>query len=200
MSFDLQRLVDLGIDLQTGIDYTGNKEKYVSALQRFYKSSEMNKKKIHDHLEAKDLENLAITVHALKSNSKMIGAAELSGMFETLESASKENDMATVQANIDRTLTTYDALLDAIKPWGERETYMATGEISAAEAKDIAEKLLIALDDFDDDLAGELAAKLSGYPFRITQRNKLQEASDLIADFMYDEATDIIREIMKAIE
>ncbi len=200
MKFDLQKLVDLGVDLQTGIEYTGNKEKYVSALQRFYRSSEMNKKKIHEHLEAEDLENLAITVHALKSNAKMLGDDALSGMFETLENASKENDMATVQANIDEAMEAYERLLEVIKPWGEKEIYLATGELTADEAMDTAEKLLIALDDFDDDLASELAAKLSGYPFRITQRGKLQEAADLIDDFLYEEAADLIKEIKGAIE
>ena len=46
----------------------------------------------------------------------------------------------------------------------------------------------------------KLAAKLSGYPFRITQKTKLKEATDYISDFMYDEAAALIREILPAIE
>ncbi|MBR2274989.1 MAG: hypothetical protein IJ873_02865, partial [Lachnospiraceae bacterium] len=61
-------------------------------------------------------------------------------------------------------------------------------------------QLLAALDDFDDELAAELAEKLSGYPFRITQRGKLREAAEQIGDFMYDNAADLIREILEAIE
>ena len=57
-----------------------------------------------------------------------------------------------------------------------------------------------ALDDFDDELSLELAKKLLGYPFRITQRDKLNEAIALIEDFMYDEAADIIRDIEPTIE
>ena len=57
-----------------------------------------------------------------------------------------------------------------------------------------------ALDDFDDDLSAELVAKLGGYPFRITQRQKLKKAADLISDFMYDEAAELIKEIIPSIE
>ena len=76
----------------------------------------------------------------------------------------------------------------------------AADEISADVAKDTADKLLVALDDFDDELSKELAKKLSGYPFRITQKEKLKEAIAYIEDFMYDEAIDVIREIYSAIE
>ncbi len=200
MEFRMENLVKLGVDAKMGIDYTGGKDKYVSALQRYYKSSEKNKQKMKEYLEGNDLENFAITVHALKSNSKMIGAASLSAMFETLEKASLDKDMATIRENIGRTLEEYDRLLEAIKPWGEKETYLAVGELTADEARKVADQLLAALDDFDDDLATELANKLSGYPFRITQRGKLKEAIDMIGDFMYDEAADLIREILPAIE
>ena len=200
MDFDMEQLGVLGIDMQTGIDYTGGKDKYISALQRFYKSSGKNKANIHEFMDSNDMENLSITVHALKSNSKMIGAAGLSSMFETLELASRNNDSDTVNANIEKTLQEYDRILTALKPLGESETCRAAGEISGAEAKDIADRLLAALDDFDDDLSAELAGKLSGYPFRITQRGRLREAITLIGEFMYDEAADIIKEIIPAIE
>ena len=40
----------------------------------------------------------------------------------------------------------------------------------------------------------------SGYPFRMTQADKLREAVALIEDFMYEEAAEIIRQIAPAIE
>jgi hypothetical protein len=46
----------------------------------------------------------------------------------------------------------------------------------------------------------ELAKKLSGYPFRLRQKEELNKAIKLIADFNYDDAADIIRDITKAIE
>ena len=45
MNFDLENITGAGIDLKTGFDYTGGQDRYVSALQRYYKSSESNMEK-----------------------------------------------------------------------------------------------------------------------------------------------------------
>ena len=200
MEFDLNALTELGVDTKTGMEYTGGKEKYLSALQRFYKTSENNRRKVWEFLTAGDMENLSIAVHALKSNAKMLGAADLAEGFEKLELASRENDRELVSASIDGTMAGYEKLLEVIKPLGEMETFKAPGEISAEEAKKTANTLLDALDEFDDELAKALVRKLSGYPFRITQKGKLREAEDQINDFMYEEAADLIREILPEIE
>ena len=200
MNFDLESITGAGIDLKTGFDYTGGQDRYVSALQRYYKSSENNKEKISDFLAKEDAENLEILFHALKSNSLMIGARSLSEKFALLESASFNGDMDTVNSNIKETLDEYEKILEALKPLGEMERFKAEGELTGEEAKETADKLLAALDDFADDLAADLISKLAGYPFRITQMNKLQKAADLINDFMYDDAAELIKEIIPSIE
>ena len=200
MDFDINVLATLGIDTNTGIEYTGGNEKYLSALQRYYKSSAQNKLKISEFLNACDWDNLAIIVHALKSNSRMIGASSLGDKFELLEHACVNKEADVVNDNIDSALEGYEKILELVKPLGEAETLKAEGEISGDEAKAIADQLLEALDDFDDELSAELVNKLAGYPFRITQKGKLREAADFISDFSYDEATELIKEIYPAIE
>lgn len=200
MDFDINTLAGEGIDISTGTGYTGSKEKYISALQRFFKSSAGNKEKISAHMANRDLESLMITVHALKSNSKMIGALGLSSMFEALELASKNGDLDTVEATLPKTLEEYERILTLLTPLGQMDTLMASGEIGAKEALETADSLLAALDDFDDDLAASLVKKLAGYPFRITQREKLKTAAEYIGQFMYDEAVELIRQIIPAIE
>ena len=54
-------------------------------------------------------------------------------------------------------------------------------------------------DDFDDDEAKMLAKKLTGYPFRLTQAERLKEAIGYIEDFIYDESAQIIKEIIPSI-
>jgi hypothetical protein len=98
------------------------------------------------------------------------------------------------------TLKNYEELIKKLSPIGQMDKVSAAGEISAEVAKATADELLVALDDFDDELSKKLAAKLSGYPFRITQRDRLQDAIGLIDDFMYDEAAEIIKEIYPSIE
>ena len=198
--FDLNTVSGYGLDVETGLSFTGGRDRYLSALQRYYKSYPANREKIESALAASDIENYTILVHALKSNSKMIGATDLGTLFEELELAGKAGDTDKINALTPEVLAKYASLREQLTPVGEMEQVQAAGEISGDEAKETAAKLLEALDDFDDELSAKLAAKLSGYPFRITQKTKLKEAADYISDFMYDEAAEIIREIMPAIE
>ena len=200
VDFDITQLEAFAIDTKTGLGYTGGKEKYLSALQRFYKSHAGNKSKIEAALAENDIENYTILVHAVKSNAKMIGAMDLSKRFEALEMAGKANYKAAIDANTAPTLQAYAELVSHLQPLGEMEQVKAADEISADEAREVVEQLLAALDDFDDEGSAKLAAKLAGYPFRITQKSRLREAADFIGDFMYDEAAEIIREIAAAIE
>ncbi len=200
MSVELNILKAAGLDTETGLSYTGGMDKYISAVNRFYKNYEKNRAKVEECFSAKDYENYMITVHALKSNSKMIGALELSAGFEALEGAARDNNTAYIEAHNAEVISMYEKLVEGLKPIGLRDSAQAAGEISGDEAKQVSDSLLAALDDFDDEKSKELANRLSGYPFRITQRDRLKEAIAFIDDFMYDEAAEIIREIYTAIE
>ncbi|MBO4347341.1 MAG: hypothetical protein J5840_06860 [Lachnospiraceae bacterium] len=200
MAYDITCLIDAGLDTKAGLDYTGGEEKYISAVQRYYKNYEKNKAKVEEYYSNKDFESYMITVHALKSNSRMIGAMDLGKEFEYLENAARERDYPVMASKTLDTLKNYEELIKKLSPIGQMDKVSAAGEISAEVAKATADELLVALDDFDDELSKKLAAKLSGYPFRITQRDRLQDAIGLIDDFMYDEAAEIIKEIYPSIE
>ena len=200
MEQDLNWLTTAGLDINTGIAYTGGKEKYLSAVRRFYSNYDKNAGKVSEFIADGDYENYMITVHALKSNARMIGAVELSGCFESLETAARNGDTGVIEAQNDRTMQLYKNLIDALKPIEELGDVRPADEIPTDVARTTADELLNALDDFDDDLAKQLANKLMGYPFRMTQRDMLKEAVGYIDDFMYDEASDIIRQIIPSIE
>ena len=200
MAYDIAWLESVGLDTKAGLGYTGNEERYMSAVCRFYNNYEKNRNKVKAFLNDKDYENYMITVHSLKSNARMIGATELSNAFEELEMASRTGEIQNLEEKNEPTLSIYASLIEKLEPIGSMGEVRATDEISGEEAKETADKLLLALDDFDDDLSKELAQKLSGYPFRITQSDKLKEAIAFINDFMYDDAAEIIKEIYPNIE
>ncbi|MBR5115715.1 MAG: Hpt domain-containing protein [Lachnospiraceae bacterium] len=200
MGADITWLKEIGLDTEEGTGYTGGQEKYLSAVQRFYKNYEKNRGKVEEYLAAHDVESYTITVHSLKSNAKMIGAAELSKRFEALEMAGRNGETGIIDTETAPTLAAYAELIEKLSPVGAMGDVRAADEISAEVARETADRLLAALDDFDDDEAKKLAQKLSGYPFRMTQAGKLKEAAAFIEDFMYDEAAELIREIVPAIE
>lgn len=200
MGIDISFLDENGISTKDGIAYTGGEEKYVSAIQRYFKGYEANRKSVEELLESGNTDDYAIKVHSLKSNSRMIGAGKLGDAFEELELAAKAGDSTSISEKTGPALALYEEVINIIRPIGEAETVKAAGEIDAEEARKTADELLTALDDFDDELSAELVDKLRGYPFRITQKNKLKEAAELIGDFMYDEAAELIRQIIPGIE
>ncbi|MBQ6537303.1 MAG: Hpt domain-containing protein, partial [Eubacterium sp.] len=188
------------LDINSGIGFTGGRDKYISALQRFFKNKENNLKKINEFLSGEDYENYMITVHALKSNAKMIGATHLSDGFERLEIASRDGEIEVIKDHNFEVIAEYEELIQKLSPIGEIGEFKAADEISSDVAKQTAAELLDALDDFDDDKSKELALRLSGYPFRITQKEILQKAIEYIEDFFYDEAADEVRKIIPEIE
>lgn len=200
MAYDLTWLKGAGLDTESGIAYTGSEEKYISALQRFFAGYEKNRGKVEAFYADQDYESYMITVHALKSNAKMIGASDLSKSFEMLEMAARDKKTDIIEAETAPTLKAYEELIGSLSPINEVGDVKPADEISGEVAKETAERLLAALDDFDDDGAASLIKKLSGYPFRLTQRDLLKKASGYVEDFMYEEAAEVIREILPAIE
>lgn len=199
MEHKLQQLQTLGLDTATGIGYTGSPENYIAALAKYAESCEGAAADIEKHLNEGNIQRFMIAVHAVKSNSKMIGNTELFKAFESLEFAAKNNDTAFISANNAAILKKYADFAETIKPIAVKRGEQSAPAISAEEAGEIAGKLLEALDEFDDELSAELAHKLSGYPFGDTEREKLTEARKYIGDFMYDEAAEIIKELTGSI-
>ena len=105
-----------------------------------------------------------------------------------------------IAAQTEPTLKAYEDLVKQLSPIGEMEKVTAAGEISGEEARETARLLLAALDDFDDEASLSLVKKLSGYPFRLTQKELLKKAEGLIGDFLYDDAAAVIQELSGAIE
>ena len=145
---ELTWLSEAGLDTETGIAYTGGQEKYLSAVQRFYRSFEKNRRKIEEALSAQDFESYMITVHAMKSNARMIGAGELSESFEMLEMAARNGETKVIGENNDRVVASYTRLIEGLKPVEALGDVRASDEISAEVARETGEKLLTALEDF----------------------------------------------------
>ncbi|MBO4338213.1 MAG: Hpt domain-containing protein [Lachnospiraceae bacterium] len=195
MEFDLTLLSGSGLDIKTGLDYMGSKDRYIAALQRFCKSHDKNAATVREYLAARDYESYMVTVHALKSNSRMIGAMELGKSFETLEMAAREKNIRVIEKDTASVLARYDDLYEKLSPIAAEALPEEEKEISEPEAKECIDGILQAIDDFDDRRAKELIKKLSGYPFEESEAEKLQTAGGYIDDFMYDEAAEVISSI-----
>ncbi len=93
-----EKLENLGIDVKCGLRYTQNDRSfYEQVLTQYGQDEAWKREKIEETLWEGDLENYGILVHAVKSTSKMIGAAGLSEKALQLENAAKEKDTGTIE-------------------------------------------------------------------------------------------------------
>ncbi len=196
MSCDFERLIEAGLDIGKGTGFTGGEEKYAAALKRYIKNYEKNSRKAEEFFKEKDYENYMITVHSLKSNSRMIGAETLGAGFEELEHAARAGNTGLIEEKHASVMSAYSDLAGKLMDITGTDPDEETGVLSQGEAKDIAEKLLEALDSFDDELSKELVRKLSGYPFGEDEKELLSGASGLIDDFIYDDAAELIKKLL----
>ena len=119
----------LGIDTRSGLLYCQNDMEFYQELLLQYAGEAAGKMKTANrNFKDGDLKNYEILVHALKSTSKMIGAAELSEAAYKLEKAAKDGDEETIRKGHDSAMTEYKRLADGIlKIFGKQP--------EAAEAK-----------------------------------------------------------------
>ena len=197
-SFDDLKLQ--GFNVEEGLTYTGNREKYIAAMQRFLKRADKTRGAITSAVDSEDYEELTTHVHALKSNARTIGADSLASVAESMELNGRINEYEQMISLKDELLRLFDETLVALKPYGEMEEVHPKSELSAKEAEETAAALIDAVEDYDDEKAKELIDRLMRYPFRYTLINVLKNAREDIMEYEYTEALLKIRRVVSQIE
>ena len=101
--------------MKQGIAYCGGKlEDYLEVVHIYYATGLDKKKDIQNFYEQKDWKNYAILVHAVKSTSQGIGAAELSDMAKELERAGKSADENYIQNHHQEMMEEYARVLEEL--------------------------------------------------------------------------------------
>ena len=101
------------LDVKSGLGYCAeSKMFYIEMLNEFAKGKK--DEDLSGFLQKEDWDNYRITVHALKSNAKTIGAMELSEEARMQEMAAKENRTEEVAANHQALAEHYKELQDRI--------------------------------------------------------------------------------------
>ena len=114
-SLSLKDLVQVGINVEMGLDYcAGEEEFYLEMLQMFGSQYEEKRAEIVSLYESADWADYAIKVHALKSTSLTIGAEQLSDSAKMLEQAGKKEDVEYIQKNHAALLDLYEKVCKSI--------------------------------------------------------------------------------------
>ena len=189
-----------GFNVEEGLTYTGSNEKYVAALQRFYRRSGKTTEDIQRLSAEGKYEDLTTLVHALKSNARTIGADHLAGIAEQMELFGKASSFEEMAAHKDDLISEMERVVKALDPYGQMEEVHPRSEISPEEAEKVGSALIEAMQDFDDETALSLIDELMRYPFRFTLINVLKNAREDIREFEYTEALIKVRRVVSQIE
>ncbi len=104
-----------GIDPSVGLKYCRNEEDfYEQLLLEYAKDRKKKAGELKKMYEDGDLKNYGIRVHAIKSTSRMIGAAEVSDAARALEEAAKNEDSEKIDRLHPRFFGKYVGLMDGI--------------------------------------------------------------------------------------
>ena len=94
---DIEYLKKNRIDVEKGIELLGDIEMYNETLEEFMNNIEERMRKLEKYKEEEKMEEYAIEVHALKSDSKYLGFKELAEIAYNQEMKSKENDIKYIK-------------------------------------------------------------------------------------------------------
>lgn len=111
----IAKLMRAGINVEQGISYCGDKEGFREILSIYHNEGDNRKSQLLSCFEQEDWKNYVIHVHALKSNSKGVGANELSEMALKLEMAGKENRIDYILQHHEELLQAHDELLQVLE-------------------------------------------------------------------------------------
>ena len=104
---DVSILTDNGVDLNSALELLGDLSFYDETLEAFLSGNEMRIPNIEKYKKEQNMDDYAILVHALKSDSKYLG-------FKSLADIAYEHELASKANNVDEVNKKYDELIKEV--------------------------------------------------------------------------------------
>ena len=101
-------LLSCGVNLDSALELLGDMDMYNETMKTYKDDSLERIKKLEIFLREKDMENYAIEVHALKSDSKYLGFMSLADIAFEHEKKSKENDYDYIKNHFEELINEYE--------------------------------------------------------------------------------------------
>ena len=114
--FQVDGLMAAGVDIDTGLSYCANDlETYFEILDLFVKSYDEKSKAIRDFYEKKSWKEYRVNVHALKSDLRTLGLAQVAEKAFGLEKAAEEEDVTFIDAHHEELMEEYARVVRMIR-------------------------------------------------------------------------------------
>lgn len=194
-----EALTDLsraGINIGQGIAYCGDKEGFREIIGIYCKEGLKRSRQLKQFYEEQDWKNYVITVHALKSNSRGIGANELSELALQLEMAGKEDRIDYIREHHAEMLGKYELLLRLLEENDfirQEEPEHETQEISEQNLKEQLAQIREKLDSFESEGLPELLEQLGSSRCGAEDLSRLaEEIREKVDEFDFPAAAGVL--------
>ena len=104
---DVSILTDNGVNLESSLEFLGDLAFYDETLEAFLEENKTRIPNIEKYKKTLNMEDYAILVHALKSDSKYLG-------FTSLAEIAYEHELASKANNVDEVNKKYDKLIKEV--------------------------------------------------------------------------------------
>jgi len=192
-----------GIDINFGIAMTGgNQDNYLQILDVFYEDSHEKTRQIEDALSSGDIVLFTTHIHALKSASASIGAADISERAKALELAGNNENLEFITKNINTFLLKLDEVAKNI-------SFSLSSMQSAAvsETKEDRELLTTQLFRLKEALAviniegiDKSQERLRAGTWSKKVQKELENIYRFVLLFEYEEATRVIENLIAEVQ
>ena len=181
-------------DIHVGLSYAGSEEQYVKFLKRYFSMIQGKTKRIKQCCEREDIEEYTMEVHALKSNSRLIGAISLADEAEYLEQCGMSGNIEEIKKKTPQLLKSFKALKELFSfIISKEEQEKGDLKISPEETKEVYKEIIEALEEFDIDTADYLLDSMMNYELSEAQSEYIFRAKKKVVDFAYDKAMEVMK-------
>lgn len=178
-----------GIDVSEGIKNSGSQELLISLMGDFYTVIDSKANKIEKCLADNLIRDFTIEVHALKSNSRLIGAMELSEEFKELEELGNAEDIEALKIKTPKVLTHYRSYKELLKAY-KKDNNDKLREASLEEINMYLNGIHDGVEAFDLDMVDEAMNKLEECKLSDDCNDLMEELRVAVSDVAME---DIIR-------
>jgi CheY-like chemotaxis protein len=188
-----------GVNTERGVFFSGGTVKsFLETLAIFHKDGFEKIKDIKDSLGKGDLDLYTIHVHALKSASANIGAEALSDAAAVLEQAGERRDKEYIESHTPALLGSLEAILNNIMDFlALRQDKSENDNCDMEELRLELAVLKEALKSFDAGTINKSVETLDNIVRSGSIKTRILDISEKILVSEYEEALDIIEELLK---
>ena len=114
---DINLLKNNGVDVDSALEILGDIEMYDETLNDFLEVSTERMPRLENAKNLGDMNNYAIDVHAIKSDSKYLGFTKLAEMALEHQLKSEENDIDYINQHYEELIKEVNSKIELIKKY-----------------------------------------------------------------------------------